>query len=300
MVYDLIILGAGPAGIAASVYAARKRVNFIVISKDVGGQTLWTADIENYIGYQFITGVDLVDKFSEHLKKYNVELKEEEVMRVAKNNSIINVVTNKGEYEAKTLIVATGRIPRKLGVEGEEDFIGKGITYCATCDAPLFSDKDVAVIGGGNSAIGAVLQLTRIANKIYVVDMASELRADPIMVEKARESEKVVFYNNAKVEKLSGDKFVDGITISHQEKTWNLSVGGVFVEIGSIPASGFMGDIQKNESSEVIVNCQTKTSVSGIFAAGDVTDVYAKQIIVACGEGAKAALASFEYLNRVA
>lgn len=299
MTYDLIILGAGPAGITAAVYAARKKMNFLVISKDVGGQTLLSADIENYTGYQFITGPELVGKFSEHLKQFNVELKEtEEVKLVRKEEELIKVETVKTEYLAKAVILTTGRIPRKLGVEGEEEFRGKGVTYCATCDGPLFAGRDVAVIGGGNSALDAVLQLLKIANKIYLIDVTSELRADPVMVEKARADDKVVIYSNSKVEKIYGAKFVEGIKLSVGEKKETLSVGGVFIEIGSIPAADYIKDVKKNEMDEIVVNCQCQTSIPGIFAAGDVTSVYAKQIIVACGEGAKAALASFEYLSK--
>jgi alkyl hydroperoxide reductase subunit F len=299
MIYDLIILGAGPAGITASVYAARKKMDFLVITKDIGGQTLWTADIENYIGYQFITGVELVDKFRDHLKQFNVKVNEgEEVKLVKKEADIVVIETNKGEYKTRAVIVATGRVPRKLEVEGEDEFIGRGITYCATCDAPLFAAKDVVVVGGGNSALDAVLQLAKIANKIYLVDIAESLLADSIMVEQAKASGKVTFYNNAKIEKVIGDDFVTGIKINQEGKEIDLAVGGVFIEIGSLPASNFINELEKNDFNEIIIDCQTKTNIEGIFAAGDVTDVYAKQIIIACGEGAKAALASYEYLTR--
>src|SRR3989338_3163504 len=154
--YDLIIIGAGPAGITASVYAARKRLKFLVITKDIGGQTAWSGDIENYTGYQFITGPDLTAKFEEHMKQYRVELKEnEEVLGIEKIGTLIRVKTSKKEYEAKTVIIASGKRSRELGVPGEKEFKNRGLTYCATCDAPLFSGKDVAVIGGGNSGLDA-------------------------------------------------------------------------------------------------------------------------------------------------
>jgi len=298
-VYDLIIIGAGPAGITASVYAARKRMNFLVITRDIGGQAALSYDIQNYVGYQFITGPDLAQKFREHLEQFNVETKEgESVTSISKDGDIVKVKTDKGEYSAKTVIIASGRIPRKLGVEGEEEFKNRGITYCATCDGPLFADKEVAVIGGGNSALDAVLQLIKIAKKIYLINIGPQLQADPIMVEKAKNSEKVVVYNNTKVEKISGDTFVKGIKISREGKEEDLAVEGIFIEIGSTPSSDFIKNIEKNESGEIFVNCLCETSIPGIFAAGDVTNVYAKQIIVACGEGAKAALASFEYISK--
>ncbi len=297
---DLIIVGAGPAGITASVYAARKRMDFLVVTGDIGGQTVLSSDIENYTGYQFITGVELAQRFKEHLEQFELELKENErATLVKKEDNIVKVKTDKGEYEAKTVIVASGRIPRKLGVEGEDEFKNRGVTYCATCDAPLFSDMDVAVIGGGNSALDATLQLIKIAKKIYLVDVAPQLRADPIMVEKAKSSGKVVIYTNAKVKQISGDKLVQGIKIEREGRAEDLTVGGIFIEIGSIPASEFVKDVIKNETGEIIVNCSCETNISGIFAAGDVTDVPAKQIIVACGEGAKAALSAFDYISRL-
>ncbi|MCD5383922.1 FAD-dependent oxidoreductase [candidate division WOR-3 bacterium] len=299
MLYDLIILGAGPAGITAAIYAARKKMNFLIISKDLGGQTMLSSDIENYTGYQFITGIDLVEKFREHLLQFDIELREyEEVRLVEKSDDVIKIKTTKDEYQTKTVILATGRTPRRLNVEGEDKFQGRGITYCATCDAPLFAGRDVAVIGGGNSALDAVLQLIKIASKIYLLNASPQLRADAVMIEKAKNSSKVIIYNKTKIEKIDGDQFVDNITITKEGRTFALPVGGIFVEIGSTPVADYIKEVKKNSMEEIVVDCRCRTSVSGIFAAGDVTDVYAKQIIVACGEGAKAALAAFEYLTK--
>ncbi len=298
--YDSIIVGAGPAGITASVYAARKRMNFLVITGDIGGQAVLSSDIENYTGYQFITGVELAQRFREHLEQFELQLREgERVTSVKREDDIVKVETDKGKYQAKTVIVASGRIPRKLGVEGEDEFKNKGVTYCATCDAPLFSDMDVVVVRGGSAALDAVLQLIKIAKRIYLVDIAERLRADPIMVEKAGNSEMVVVYNSAKVKRISGDKLVQGVTIEREGKAEDIPVGGIFIEIGYAPTSEFITDVAKNEIGEIIVNCRCETDISGIFAAGDVTDVPAKQIIVACGEGAKAALSAFDYISRI-
>ncbi len=299
-IYELIIIGAGPAGITASIYAARKKMNFIVITKDVGGQTVLSSGIENYTGYQFITGVELANKFREHIESFNILLKENETVTfVKKDADIIIVETDKGKYYAKSVVVASGRVPRKLNVKGEEEFKNRGITYCATCDAPFFAGKDVAVIGGGNSALDAVLQLIKIANKVYLIDIAPKLKADPIMVEKAKNSNIVEIYNNTKVEEIYGDKFVEGIKISRDNKIKELSIEGIFIEIGSIAASDFINDVLKNKDKEIIVNCKCETNIPGIFAAGDVTNVPSKQIIVACGEGAKAVLSAFEYLSKI-
>lgn len=295
--YDLIIIGAGPAGITASVYAARKRLNFVVVSKDIGGQAAWSADIENYTGYQFISGPDLVAKFEEHLRQYKIDLKEnEEALELRKNNGMVWVKTDKGEYSAKTAIIASGKKSRELNVPKEKEFKNKGLTYCATCDGPLFSGKDVAVIGGGNSALDAVLQLMNIANRIYLINIASSLTGDPVMQEKAVSSKKVTIFNNTQVAGILGDKFVSGIKIKTQGKEEVLSLQGIFVEIGLIPNIDFAKDVEKNNLGEIKVDCYNRTNIPGVFAAGDVTDVPEKQIIIAAGEGSKAALSVFRYL----
>jgi len=295
--FDLVIVGAGPAGIAASIYAARKKMKFLVIAKDIGGQAAWSGDIENYIGYQFITGPELVGKFEEHMRKYNIELKEnEEVIELKRSNDRVRVSTGKGVYEAKTAIVASGKRSRELGVPGELEFKNRGLTYCATCDAPLFAEKDVAVIGGGNSALDAVLQLVQIAKYIYLINITSALGGDAIMREKVTNSKKVSILNGTRVTAVLGDKMVTGIKIEREGKEERLPVQGIFVEIGLIPNSEFAKELEKNELGEINVNCRTETNIPGIFAAGDVTDVPQKQIIVAAGEGAKAALMAFRYL----
>lgn len=297
MMFDLIIIGAGPAGITASVYAARKKMNFLVITKDIGGQAAWSGDIENYIGYQFITGPELVGKFEEHMRKYGIELKEnEKVIELKRKENGVEVKTDKGAYEAKTAVIASGKRSRELGVPGEVEFKNRGLTYCATCDAPLFAGKDVAVIGGGNSALDATLQLIRIAKHIYLINITPALTGDAIMREKVRESKKVSILNSTRVTAVLGDRMVSGIKIKREDKEETLPVEGVFVEIGLIPNSEFAKELEKNELGEIRVNCRSETNILGIFAAGDVTDVPAKQIIVAAGEGAKAALGAFGYL----
>lgn len=298
-IYDLIIIGAGPAGITASIYAARKKMDFVVITKNIGGQTILSSGIENYPGYQFITGVELIEKFKQHMESFNIQVKENEtVISVEKENELVKIETNKETYYSKTTIICSGRVARKLNVKGEQEFKNKGVVYCATCDAPFFLDKDVAVIGGGNSALDAVLQLIKIARKIYLIDIASNLKADPIMVQKAINSNIVEILNNTKVEEIYGSKFVEGIKILKDNKIKDLKVEGVFIEIGSIPSSDFVKDVFKNEDKEIIVNCKCETNIFGIFAAGDVTNVPSKQVIVACGEGAKAAISAFEYLSK--
>lgn len=297
---DLIIIGAGPAGITAAVYAARKKMDLLVISKDIGGQTAWSGDIENYTGYQFVTGPELVAKFEEHMKKNNIALKEnEDVIGIEKKKDKVFVKTDKEEYEAKTVIIASGKRSMELGVPGEEEFKNKGLTYCATCDGPLFSEKDVAVIGGGNSALDAALQLIKIANHVYIVNIVKELTGDPVEQDKLKNSKNVTIMNEAQVTAVLGDKFVNAIKIKTKDSEKEIPVQGVFVEIGLIPNSGFAKGIDKNEKQEIKVDSYNHTNIPGVFAAGDVTDVPEKQIIIAAGEGAKATLGVFRYLSRL-
>lgn len=298
-IYDLIIIGAGPAGITASVYAARKKLDFLVISLDIGGQAAWSGDIENYTGYQFITGPELAQKFQEHMRKYGTALKEnEEVLELVKLGQVVRLKTNKADYQARSVIIASGKKSKELGVAGEKEFKNRGLTYCATCDGPLFAGKDVAVIGGGNSALDATLQLIKIAKHVYMVNNALSLSGDAIMRRKVEEAANITILNNSSVIAVLGDKFVKGIKIKSANQEKELAVQGVFVEIGLIPNSAFAKGVEKNSENEITVDLRNQTSIPGIFAAGDVTDVPEKQIIIAAGEGSKAVLSAFHYLSK--
>jgi alkyl hydroperoxide reductase subunit F len=299
--YDLIILGAGPAGITAAIYAARKRLNSLIITKDVGGQAARSAAAKDYKGYQYITGVELAKKFEDHVQEFKIEVKEnEEAVGVKKRNGMIEVKTDKGVYEARSLIIATGARPRTLKLPGENEFKNRGVTYCATCDAPLFVNMDVAVIGGGNSAMDATIQLMKIANKIYLINKNSSFRGDEVMREKIEVSDKVTIFTNANPLEILGDRLVSRIRVEIGGKQETLKVRGVFIEIGSISNSDFVAEpIERNQRGEIVVDNHNRTSVPGIFAAGDVTNVPQKQIVIAAGEGAKAALSANEYLSRL-
>ncbi|MEM1507785.1 MAG: FAD-dependent oxidoreductase [Candidatus Bathyarchaeia archaeon] len=296
--YDSIIIGAGPAGITAAIYAARKKMDFLVVAKDIGGQVTYSSQVENYTGFQYITGEELAQKFYEHLKTFNFDLKMEEVKSIKPYNDLFIVKTDYAEYLGRTVIVATGRRPRELNVPGEREFKNRGVTYCATCDAPLFEGMDVAVVGGGNAGLEAVLQLMRIANKIYLIEIMPQLKADPILVERALASDKVEVWTSTKVLEITGEKTVNGIRVQRESEITLLPVRGVFIEIGSVPNSEIIDFVEKNQWGEIIVNCACETSHPGVFAAGDVTNVPEKQIIIAAGEGCKAALSAFRYLSR--
>ena len=295
--YDLVIIGAGPAGITAAVYAARKKMDLLVITKEIGGQAALSSDVENYTGYQFISGPQLALKFQEHMDAFDIKVNTPEEARDIKvENNGIRTITDKQEYLSKTLIISTGARPRLLNVEGEGEFKNKGLTYCATCDGPLFKNKVVAVIGGGNSALDATLQMIKISPKIYIINIAPQLTADAVMIEKVSAANNVEILDNTKVKRIYGDSFVRGMEVEKQGKILDLKLEGIFIEIGLIPNSDFARIVKKNKADEIIVDYANQTNIEGIFACGDATCVPEKQIIIACGEGAKASLSVFKYL----
>ena len=295
--YDLIIIGAGPSGITAAVYAARKKMDFLVLTDDIGGQTVWSSDVENYTGYQFITGLELAQKFEQHLRQYDIAVRENEpVISLAKNNGFFTTTTAKAAYQSRTIIIASGKRSRELKVPGEKEFRNKGLAYCATCDGPLFSGKDVAIVGNGNSALDAALQMVRLSSRVYIINNVQSMSGDAVMREKVISSKNATVINEAEVTAILGDKLVTGIRIKRNDREEDIPVQGVFVEIGLIPNSDFVSLVKKNDLGEIEVDCRNSTSLEGIFAAGDVTSVPEKQIIIAAGEGAKACLSAFRYL----
>lgn len=300
--HDLIILGAGPAGMTAGVYAARKQLDTLLITKDIGGQTTWSAEIENYLGYTYITGPELVQKFEDHLRYFNLRLEYAEVKRLCRIDGGFNIECDSmREFEARTVVIATGKSPRMLNIPGERQFRGKGVSYCSTCDAPIFAGMDVAVVGGGNSGLDAAIQLMRITPKVYLIEADSYLRADEVFRRKAEAAHNVEMLLDTKPTEIRGDVMVTGLNIVNIKtgETRSLKVRGIFVEIGLTPNTGFIdGLVKLNKYGEIPVNCATETGVPGLFAAGDVTDVPQKQIIIAAGDGAKAALGAYSYLVR--
>jgi len=299
--YDLIIIGGGPAGITAAIYAARRKLNFILVTIDVGGQVVWSSEVENYPGTLSSTGIELVQKFQAQLKKYKVDIKQEEVLRVKKVGKIIKVKTEKNIYESTAVIIASGKKPRKLNVPGEKKFFGKGVNYCATCHAPLFKNKIVAIAGGGNSGLEAALFLKEYAKKVYLLDINSKLGGESYLREKVLANDKISVLNSIKIKEILGRESVDSLKYEKNGKDKILKIDGIFVEIGLVTKVDFT-DVKKNKWGEIMLFRGTRThnenltSIPGIFAAGDCTDIPAKQIIAAAGEGCKAALASFDYI----
>ncbi len=301
--HDLIIIGGGPAGMTAAVYAARKRLDTLLISKDLGGQPLWTTGVENYMGYQYIEGPELMQKFEEQVKQFPLGQKiGQGVVTLSRLEAGFEVRTDKGEsYQAKAVIIATGKRPRPLDVPGEERLKGRGVTYCAICDGPLFAGQKVAVIGGGNSALEAADDMVKIAEHVYLVSL-TPLTGDLILIDRVKEAPNLTLFLKHQVEEIEGENRVEGITIRDLKTSEGkrLEAGGILIEIGLIPNSELSRDVAKlNRSGEIEVNCACETEIPGLFAAGDVTNVPEKQIVVAAGEGAKAALQAHKYLQRL-
>ena len=311
ILYDLIIIGGGPAGITAGIYAARKKLKTLILTKDFFGQVAETSWVDNYPGLPDISGQDLMKKLENHIKKFlndkeksnSLDIKEgEEVIKIEKAGKNFLVKTKRNsDFLARAIIVATGRDPRPLEVPGEKEFIGRGISYCSICDSPLFKDKSVAVIGGGNAGFEAALDLAKYAKRIFIFEKTDRLKADEVLQEIIKKDKKIEVHINKEVKRIEGNKKVQALIYQDLKtgKSFQVPIDGVFVQIGSIPATGFLKGLCKfNAADEIKVNFETcGTSISGIFAAGDVNNGRYKQIIIATGEGAKAALAVYDYLK---
>lgn len=303
-IYDLAIIGGGPAGVAAGVYSARKKIKTILITESFRGQSAVSGDIQNWIGETSISGEELHKKLENHLKSYtkDIEIKEKEIVTsVNKNGEIFNIKTNKNSYSAKTILIATGNIRKKLQVKGSAEFEGKGITYCATCDGPMFADMDVAVIGGGNSAFESASQLLAYAKSVTIMQR-SDFRAEPIMIERILANQKAKGITNIDMLEIKGDKFVTGIVYKDKNtgEIKELSVQGIFVEIGSNPSVEFIeqGLVKLNEKQEIIIDPKNqKTNTVGIWAAGDCTDGLYRQNNIAVGDAVKAIEDIYRYLK---
>ncbi len=308
--YDLVIIGGGPGGVAAGVYAARKKMKTLLVTDSFGGQSLVSNDIQNWIGTKSITGLDLAKSLEEHLRAQpGIEIVEGElVTSVSKRDGGFAVATNAGrQIETRYLLVVSGSRRRKLGVPGEREFDGKGVVYCTTCDAPLFGGKTVVVAGGGNSALEGVLDLVTYASKIYLMVRSEVLRGDPLTQEKVRShaqgpDAKVVILWNSLIQEVRGDKFVTGVVYRNAktDETKELPLEGVFVEIGLIPNAEFVKDLVKiNDYGHIIVDGKTQqTSCPGIWAAGDVTDVLYEQNNISVGDAIKATLNIYDHFKK--
>lgn len=303
--YDIVIIGGGPAGIAAGVYAARKKIKAVLITETFGGQSFVSADIQNWIGTKSVSGFDLAKMLEDHLRaQEGIEIEDGVLIsKVTKEGNLFKVVTNDGkEFETKALLITSGSRRKKLNIPGEAKLDGKGVAYCSTCDAPIFKDKRVAVVGGGNAGLEAVLDLIPYASEIYLLEYSDALKGDRITQEKIKNNPKVKIITMVKTLEVCGDNFVT--SLKYEDRTTgvakDMALDGVFVEIGSVPNADMVKDlVSLNKYGEIIVDHKTqKTSCEGIWAAGDVSDVLYKQNNISAGDAVKAILNIYDYLNK--
>jgi len=309
MDYELIIVGGGPAGLTAAIYAGRRNLKTLLLTITAGGQVMEAERIENYPGFLGVKGTKLMERFQKQAVKSGAEIVFEEVKEVKEIEGGYAVKTNAKDYTAKAIILAFGRTPRSLNVPGEEKFKGKGVSYCATCDMPLFKEKTIAVVGGGNAALEAALYGSKVAKKVYLIHRRDEFRGFESFVEKVKKKENVEFVLSSVVTEIKGEDSVKAIVVQDLKTNQlkELQVDGVFVEIGSEVKTDFIKNLVKlNENNQIVItnNCETfypdKDEIRpGVFAAGDVTSTPFKQIVTATGEGCKAALQAYNYLHGI-
>ena len=299
--YDVIIVGAGAAGLTAAIYTCRKKLKTLILSIDVGGQTNLTSHIENYPGTGPMHGIELMQRFQNEAIGFGAEIVMGKANKVDKIENGFRIGLANGEtYDCKALILAYGKVPKSLGIEGEEKFLGRGVSTCVTCDAPLYKNRNVIVIGGGNSAVEGALELATIAKKVYLVHRRDSFRADEITVEKLKKNSNIELALNSIPTKVNGDKNVEGLEIENiaTKERKEFKVEGVFIEIGYVVDTSFVQHLVKvNERREIIVDERGNTSCPGIFAAGDITPVPYKQTVIAAGDGSKAALECYRWLT---
>jgi thioredoxin reductase (NADPH) len=294
--YDLIIIGGGPAGLSAAIYAARFNMKTILISKDIGGYMMEAPKIDNYPGYTTVSGYDLSKNMKEQVKAQNIEIIEEEIAEI-KPNLEVKTKTNK-KFKGKSILLALGTKRRKLDIKGEDEFAGKGVSYCATCDAPFFKDKEIIVVGGANSAIVSALLLAKFAKKVTIIYRKEKLRADPYWVKQIEKTDNIDTIFNANIKEIKGTNMVDSIILDNNKE---MKVDGVFVEIGSVPSTSLVTSIgvKLEKDGCIIVDKTQKTNINHIYAAGDITtnSNNMRQIITACAEGAIAAESAYNALK---
>jgi len=300
-VYDLIIIGGGPAGMAAGIYSSRKKMKTFIISKDLQGQMKWATHVENYPGTKNISGLDLVKDFEEHLREYDAEIVLNEVIQIKKENKMFEVIDKDGNrHLGLSVVIASGANPRTIDVKGEKEYLGKGVAYCTTCDAPFFKDKIVAVIGGGNSGFQAAEELLKYASKIYLLERNDELRADQYVIDQLKD--KIDIITSAEIKSIEGNNFVEKIIYEDKKskKMHSINLSGVFILSGTQPATTFIDElVDFDDRKKIVIDLNNKTKTEGLFSAGDCSNIPYNQIIIAAGEGAKAALSAYDYLREI-
>lgn len=298
--FDTVILGGGPAGLSAGIYASRGAVSTAIVDRNMfGGQPSNYLELENYPGFQVVGGYDLMEKFEEHADKFGVKkFPMQEIQNIDLNSK--RIITSENEFSAKTIIIATGAQPMKLGVPGEKEFVGRGVSYCAVCDGAFYRNKVVAVVGGGNAAVEEAMYLTKFADKVYLVHRRSELRADKIVQERAFKNEKIEFVWNSIVTEIKGENLVDTVVLENVKthEVSNLSVNGVFPYIGIVPnVENISGQLLQDAGGFIITDETMATSVEGVFAVGDVRKTPLRQVITAASDGAVGAVYAVKYIE---
>jgi thioredoxin-disulfide reductase len=299
--YDVVIIGSGPAGMTAGIFAARREMKTLIIGREVGGQLVWASEIENYPGFSTIGSFELIDRIKQQALGCGVEFKDDEVKRVEKNAQGAFILSTSRElFEAKTVIVAMGLSPRRLAVPGEIELNGQGVSYCANCDGPFFKKKVVAVIGGGNSALDAAELMSKIASQVYLVHHSDKFKAFETLLDEVKSKANVEMLLNTTIQAVEGDKRVEKIRVMDNltKVVREISVDGVFIEVGRIASTDLVADfVDRNAKNQIIVNRNGETRTPGLFAAGDVTNCEFKQITIAMGEATTAALTAYQYLQ---
>jgi thioredoxin reductase (NADPH) len=295
--YDTIIIGGGPAGMTAAIYTARRKMKTLILSVDLGGQITKTNEIENYPGFEMITGAALATKFYDQAKSFGTEFIFDEVKHIEKFDDGFHIKGLKTTYKTKTVILAFGKKPSELGVPGEEELKGRGVSYCATCDAPFYKDKTVAVVGSGSSALNAILESAKVAKKVYSIVRSDGYKGEQVLIDEIKALKNLEIHNNCAITKIEGKNKVEKIVCDTGAE---MLLDGVLIEIGYMIDRKLIKDLVKtDEKDQVIIDNMQNTSVSGIFAAGDLTNTPYKQIAISTGEGTKAALSAAAYIQKL-
>jgi len=297
---DIIIIGGASAAQSAAIYARRAGMNVLVIADEYGGQINNTDVVENWLGTKSISGQELAQKFTEHMREYDVdEHKGEKAVDVRKNDDIFTVETNSAEeFQSHGVIIATGGSRRRLNVEGEEEFLNKGVAYCAVCDGPLYKGEEVAVVGGGYAGTEAADYLSDVAEHVYLLSRSGELKGEEITINKVENDENVEVLREAEVDSFEGDQLLEEVKYVHKDEIKELDVPGAFIEIGTVPNSDITELVEKDDSGRIQVDRDMNTGVEGLYAAGDVNDLGAQQLVVSAGQGCDAALNASEYVKQ--
>ena len=299
--YDLIIIGAGPAGMTAGIYAARREMKTLIIGSEVGGQMVWANEIENYPGLSKISSFELIENMKRQVLNFGAEMKIEEVKKIERNDKgNFLVYTGRESFESQAVIIAMGLSPRRLAVSGETEFNGKGISYCANCDGPFFKKKTVAVIGGGNSALDAAEMMSKIASRVYLIHRNENFKAFETLLDEVKNRSNIEILLNSEVREISGNGKVEQMKIFNikDKSEREIKTDGVFIEVGRIASTDLVADfVDRNDKNQIIINGKGETKTPGLYAAGDVTSCETKQITVAVGQATIATLSAYQYLQ---